>query len=134
MEECAHMSKLLFVYGTLMQGMRNHSYMEKGTFIGPAQTKPEYDLMSNGSIPLAREGGADSVKGELYEVDDALLSELDEVEGVAADLYERKEVEVDGKQAIIYLGGERMFASDTWQKVPDGDFRKFLEGQKEAAQ
>jgi gamma-glutamylcyclotransferase (GGCT)/AIG2-like uncharacterized protein YtfP len=123
-------TKTLFVYGTLMQGMRNHIYLEKEKFLGVSQTKPEYELVYNGSIPAVRPGN-ESVKGEVYEVTDEALKSLDVLEEVDTDLYDRSEVELaDGKKAIIYLGGGRMFASDVWQHVPGGDYRKLMEGQK----
>ena len=122
----------LFVYGTLMKGMRNASYLEKAKFIGEATTKPEYELMFNGSIPAAR-AGTESIKGELYEVDDATLKVLDVVEEVDANLYDRHEAEIEGKKAVIYLGGMRMFASDTWVKVPNGDYRALIGTQQKAA-
>jgi len=126
------MSKLLFVYGTLMQGMRNHQYLEKAKFIGSAQTKPEYELLSNGSIPAAKPGN-ESIKGELYEADDEVLAGLDVLEEVDTNLYEKKEIDVDGKTATIYLGGERMFSSDTWEHVPNGDYRAVVEAQQKTA-
>lgn len=119
-------TKIIFVYGTLMKGMRNHIYLEKEKFLGVSQTKPEYELVFNGSIPAARSGG-ESIKGELYEVSEETLKSLDVLEEVDSNLYDRKEIEIDGKIAIIYLGGERMFASDTWEHVPDGDYRKLTE-------
>lgn len=122
------MEKLLFVYGTLMQGMRNHVHLEKAKFVGPAETKPEYELLYNGSIPAMR-AGSESVKGELYEVDEATLSGLDVVEDVTANLYERQEIEIDGKTAIAYLGGN-IFNQDTWEHVPNGDYRALVEGQQ----
>jgi gamma-glutamylcyclotransferase (GGCT)/AIG2-like uncharacterized protein YtfP len=99
-------------------------------FLGVSQTKPEFELMHNGSIPAARPGN-ESIKGELYEVSDETLKNLDVLEEMNSNLYDRKEIEVEGKQAIIYLGGERMFASDTWEHVPDGDYRKLMEAKKE---
>ena len=124
------MNKRLFVYGTLMQGMRNHSYLEGATFVGPVETKPEYELVTNGSIPAAR-SGAGTVKGEVYEVSEELLTKLDAVEEVSSDLYDRQNVELaDGSKAIIYLGGERMFSSDSWETVPGGDFRAYAEAQQ----
>ncbi|MCC6934518.1 MAG: gamma-glutamylcyclotransferase [Candidatus Yanofskybacteria bacterium] len=119
------MDKLLFVYGTLMQGMRNHVYLEKATLVGPAETKPEYELLYNGSIPAMRPG-SESVKGELYEVNDEILAGLDVVEDVAANLYERHEIEVGGKTAIAYLGGN-IFNQDSWEHVPNGDYRALME-------
>src|SRR6266704_2335736 len=67
------------------EGMRNHVYLEKAKFLAPAQTKPEYELMYNGSIP-AMKAGSESVKGELYEVDDETLKNLDVLEEVNAEL------------------------------------------------
>src|SRR4030042_4345496 len=120
----------IFVYGTLMQGMRNHLHLEKATFIGPAKTKPEFELMYNGSVPAARPG-SESIVGEAYEVDDETLKNLDVVEEVSGQLYVKQDTDLaDGTKAVIYLGGDRMFASDTWSHVPDGHFRKLVESQK----
>jgi gamma-glutamylcyclotransferase (GGCT)/AIG2-like uncharacterized protein YtfP len=125
------MSNLLFVYGTLMQGMRNHQYLEKAKFLGQAQTKPEYELMYNGSIP-AMKAGTEAVKGELYEADDEALKGLDVLEEVNASLYEKKDIEVDGKTAVAYIGGN-IFNYDTWEHVPDGDYRALMQSQKKTA-
>lgn len=121
----------LFVYGTLMQGMRNHQYLEKAKLLGRFQTKPEFELMYNGSIPAAR-AGSEPIWGELYEADDATLASLDVLEEVNAQLYEKKETEVDGKKASIYLGGN-IFNFDTWEHVPNGDYKALAEAQQKAA-
>ena len=119
----------LFVYGTLMQGMRNHSHLEKAKLIGPATTKPEYELLFNGSIPAAKRGGSDSIKGELYEASDEVLAGLDVLEEVSVNLYEKTEIELEGGQrAVIYLGGN-IFNYDTWEHVPDGDYRTVAQEQ-----
>lgn len=110
----------LFVYGTLMKGMRNHKYLEKAKLLGRFQTKPEFELMYNGSIPAAK-AGSEALWGELYEADDATLASLDVLEEVNDKLYEKKETEIDGKKATIYLGGN-IFNFDTWEHVPNGDF------------
>ena len=125
------MANILFVYGTLMKGMRNHVYLEKAKFLEVGQTAPEYELMYNGSIPAAR-AGSESIKGELYEVDDETLASLDILEEVSNRLYEKKEAKVSDKQAIIYLGGN-IFNADSWEKIPDGDYRKLVEGQQKTA-
>jgi len=121
----------LFVYGTLMKGMRNHVYLEKAQFVGEATTKPEFELMTNGSIPAMREG-KETVKGEVYEVDDATLQGLDVLEEVNSKLYEKREIEVDGKKAIAYLGGS-IFNFDTWEHVPNGDYRATVADQQKTA-
>ena len=118
------MVKTLFVYGTLMQGMRNHQYLEKAKFLGAAQTAAEYELLYNGSIPAAKAGG-EAIKGELYEVDDETLAGLDVLEEVSNKLYEKKEIEMGGHPATMYLGGS-IFNFDTWEHVPDGDYRALI--------
>ncbi len=128
-QNAAMETKLLFVYGTLMQGMRNHLYLEKAKFVGAAKTKPEYELLYNGSIPAVR-AGSTAVTGELYEVDDAILASLDVLEEVNTKLYEKREIDVGGKNAIIYLGGT-IFNFDTWQAVPSGDFHDVAASAKE---
>jgi gamma-glutamylcyclotransferase (GGCT)/AIG2-like uncharacterized protein YtfP len=126
------MANTIFVYGTLMQGMRNHVYLEKAKLVGPAQTKPEFELMYNGSIPAAK-AGSESVKGEVYEVDDDTLAGLDVLEEVSGKLYEKREVELtDGRKVTIYLGGA-IFNYDTWEHVPEGDYRKIAETQQKTA-
>ncbi|MEK9208540.1 MAG: gamma-glutamylcyclotransferase family protein [Patescibacteria group bacterium] len=125
------MANILFVYGTLMKGMRNHVYLEKAKFLEAAETNSEYELMYNGSIPAARAGN-EPIKGELYEVDDETLASLDVLEEVSSRLYEKKEAKIGDKQAIIYLGGT-IFDTDTWEKIPDGDYRKLIEAQQKTA-
>lgn len=121
----------LFVYGTLMQGMRNHAYLEKATLIGPATTKPEFELMYNGSIPAARPG-SEAIVGELYEVSDEVLATLDVLEEVSSKLYEKREVTLaDGRPATMYLGGT-IFTFDTWEKVQNGDYRAMIGAQQKS--
>lgn len=124
-----HMAKLIFVYGTLMEGMRNHSYMEGAKLVGPAETKPEFELVTNGSIPAVR-AGSEAVRGELYEADDAFIEQLEQWAEIGTGLYDRRETDIGDKQAIIYLGGERMFGSDTWEKIPNGDYKAYVASQE----
>jgi gamma-glutamylcyclotransferase (GGCT)/AIG2-like uncharacterized protein YtfP len=80
---------LLFVYGTLKKGCSRSSVMESSRFIGVAKTTPNYKLYDCGTYPalvISENGG---VWGELYEVDDSVMSRLDQIEGVDAGLYER---------------------------------------------
>ena len=77
---------LLFVYGTLKKGCSRSSVMESSRFIGVAKTTPNYKLYDCGTYPalVASENGG--VWGELYEVDDSVMSRLDQIEGVDADM------------------------------------------------
>ena len=75
-------STILFVYGTLKHGQRNHSLMRESRFLGEAVTEPRYTLLDMGSFPGMIAGGTTAVHGELYEVGPELLARLDRHEGV----------------------------------------------------
>jgi gamma-glutamylcyclotransferase (GGCT)/AIG2-like uncharacterized protein YtfP len=84
---------LVFVYGTLRRGgVRAMPDIFPGAkFVGDAKVSGRlYDL---GAYPglLIDEAGA-SVVGEVYEIDDEILSKLDEIE--ASSYYVRRRVEV----------------------------------------
>lgn len=73
---------ILFVYGTLKRGQRNHFLMREARFLGEAVTAPLYTLLDLGSFPGMIPGGTTAVHGELYEVGPELLARLDRHEGV----------------------------------------------------
>lgn len=83
---------LIFVYGTLKCGCRNHAYLGGQAFVGEARTMPGFRLFDLGEYPgmvpdpTDREG----VIGEVWSVDPACLARLDVLEGIAENLYERK--------------------------------------------
>lgn len=82
---------LVFVYGTLKRGGRNHRCLAGQQFLGEARTAPGYMLYSLGDYPgMVRSADTShDVTGEVWEVDAACLAQLDELEGVAEGLYER---------------------------------------------
>ncbi|GAB6019341.1 hypothetical protein CHUAL_000933 [Chamberlinius hualienensis] len=92
----------LFVYGTLKRGEPNYKFMtdgEKGkaVFIGPATTNQKWPLIiaSKYNIPflLYKEGTGNFIEGEVFDVDNALLSTLDALEG-HPHFYERLQYDV----------------------------------------
>jgi len=87
---------LIYVYGTLKRGdVRSHA-LEGQVFLGIACTHPLYRLVNCGEYPAlvtARSSGR-AIKGEVYEVTEACLHHLDDVEGVDEGLYERRPVEL----------------------------------------
>jgi gamma-glutamylaminecyclotransferase len=84
---------LVFVYGTLKRGDCRHRFMAGGRFLGLATTAPGYRMYHLGEYPaLVEDPTGGQVEGEVFEVSDATLRLLDEVEGVADTLYVRKPV------------------------------------------
>ena len=112
---------LLFVYGTLMRGEAAHARLgQDARFVAAARTEPTFMLVDMGEYPALVEGGRASVAGELYEVDDAILSALDDYEEVP-QMYERRSIEVGGQTALAYLlrpelaNGLPVIASGDWR-------------------
>ncbi|XP_073964502.1 putative gamma-glutamylcyclotransferase CG2811 isoform X2 [Choristoneura fumiferana] len=90
---CAHstsqMAHKVFVYGTLKRNEPNHHWLtkpENGTskFVAEGTTKSKYPLIiaTRYNIPflLHSPGDGNHVKGEIYEVNDLMLSKLDILE------------------------------------------------------
>jgi gamma-glutamylaminecyclotransferase len=93
----------LFVYGTLMRGEENHGALGGAPLLARVATAPRYALVDLGPYPALVAGGATTVQGELYAVDEALLGALDELEG-HPELYRRDRVVLeDGRVALAYL-------------------------------
>jgi gamma-glutamylcyclotransferase (GGCT)/AIG2-like uncharacterized protein YtfP len=89
---------ILFAYGSLKRGGRGNRWLFGQRFLGEAVTEPKYRLYDLGTYPALvkddRTGLA--VTGELWEVDDRCLAELDDYE-YAGELYVRERVAIQGK-------------------------------------
>lgn len=113
---------LVFVYGTLRQGgVRAMPGLFPGaSFMGGASvTGSLYDL---GSYPgLQLDESASLVVGEVYQVDDEILSGLDEIE--APSHYWRKQVEVslDNRRTVcwVYVYDPKFYPGGTLIKSGD---------------
>jgi gamma-glutamylcyclotransferase (GGCT)/AIG2-like uncharacterized protein YtfP len=88
---------ILFVYGTLKRGGRGNRWLANQRYIGEAVTEQRYRLYDLGTYPglVKDDVNGLAVKGELWEVDDACLAELDDYE-YAPELYTRERVAVPG--------------------------------------
>ena len=85
----------LFVYGTLKRGQVRAEVLRHQTLLGPAVTIAQYRLYDCGSYPaLVEHAEGLSIRGELWEVDAACLERIDEIEGVAENLYQRQRVKL----------------------------------------
>nr|XP_016930213.1 putative gamma-glutamylcyclotransferase CG2811 [Drosophila suzukii] len=97
------MSARVFVYGTLKRQEPNHHWLTKkengqARFLGRGKTAVKFPPVvgTRYNIPflLARPGEGNHIEGEVYEVDQAMFSKLDELEDYPA-YYDREE------QAIV---------------------------------
>ncbi len=82
----------LFVYGTLMNGQRACERLKDAKFIGNAILRG-YEILDLGDFPGIQPHVGGSVVGELYEIDDDMIKDLDLYEGEGT-LYDREIVEV----------------------------------------
>jgi gamma-glutamylcyclotransferase (GGCT)/AIG2-like uncharacterized protein YtfP len=106
----------LFVYGTLRRGCDNRYarlLAEQGRFVGVARIPGRlYDL---GSYPgaVASDQPDQWIHGEVFSVDNALLTALDEYEGAE---FERAMVPAIGCWIYWYVGSApgRLIASGDW--------------------
>ena len=75
----------IFIYGTLKRGYPNHnSYLDKENYLGSYRTVECYPLVIANKwfapVMLHEPGQGKQVLGELYQVDDDKLAELDRLE------------------------------------------------------
>lgn len=97
----------LFAYGSMKEGFRNHWRLEGQKKIGEAATLKRYGMHPSYSFrfPYAIETKEEfAISGELYEIQEALLEELDVFEGVPKHYYRQSiEVVCDGEIYTAYM-------------------------------
>ena len=86
---------LVFVYGTARKGLWNHRYVSGGKFLGTYRTKEEYCLRYDGLPFLIKTPSLHHVTGEVYELNDEQLENLDALEG-HPNWYRREKITVKG--------------------------------------
>ena len=91
----------VFVYGTLKKGHGNHRLLEKAKFLGKHITKAKYTLLDLGPYPAVLNAGDSSIKGEIYEIDQNTLRDLDRLEGYP-HLYQRHKITSPHGEAWMY--------------------------------
>lgn len=80
----------IFVYGTLMNGQRAHDRLNGAKYLGKAVLR-DYEMFSLGEFPGIQPHLGSSVVGELYEVDEDMLSMIDSYEGEGS-IYNRETI------------------------------------------
>lgn len=107
----------VFVYGTLKRGHCRAHFLQGQMFLGEAQSRPLYRLVNCGEYPgLIDSIDGLSIEGELWEVDEDCLAELDREECIDVGLYARRVIqlrpphEAAHAEAYFYLGETRGLA------------------------
>ena len=105
---------VLFVYGTLKRGLRNHRLIADQEFLGKAETEPRYRVIDLGPYPglVADTENGVAVKGELWAVSECCLAELDDFEE-ESHTFRRASVALAGRAGAVF--------AYFWNRaVPDG--------------
>jgi gamma-glutamylaminecyclotransferase len=112
---------LLFVYGTLKRGCKNHYILEDCQLRGQA-TLLGYSMLDVGGFPCIIPGPPnDAVKGEIYEIPPGRWPRLDRLERVP-HLYTRETVNLlDGAEVQVYIWNS---STHEMPPVPDGIWRE----------
>lgn len=112
-----------FVYGTLMQGLWNHRFLEGQRQIGKASLYG-YRMYNVSSFPgIVESKSADQpINGELYEIDERCLMLLDRLEGEGR-LYKRvaeKVITKDGQEhtAFVYVWLGKVHSNQIVKETP----------------
>jgi gamma-glutamylaminecyclotransferase len=112
------MKHKIFVYGTLKRRGSNHNLLAGQKFIAVARTQPLFQLYALNGFPAmvdAPQNGR-SIEGEIWEVDEARMPALDELEDVAHGLYKRVPIHllsphntlaVEGYLYLLSIAGRR---------------------------
>lgn len=123
---------LVFVYGTLKRGFSRSSALREQRYIGIARTEPKYGMFGYGGFPaLVDETLAEAsnvtaknrIFGELYEVDDACMQELDKIEGTDRGLFERRDIAL-GEITMTTLPSDEAVWGGLTRKVAQAYFFK----------
>lgn len=99
------MKHLVFVYGTLKTGYGNNRLLHNSLKVADATTVDPFWLVDCGfpyMLEKHNEGQPKPVMGELWEVDDITLQNLDHLEGVDYNHYKRQKIQtlVDGEGVV----------------------------------
>jgi len=113
---------LLFVYGTLMKDLPNHYLLETSTYLGKYKTVDKYVLSIDSGIPyLSDKKKIYHIEGELYDVSDDILNELDSLEA-EGEWYFRKPIKLYNDNDIICVA-QAYHNDDNGIELSNGNFK-----------
>ncbi len=111
---------LLFVYGSLLEGEKDHDLLVGAEHVGQARTPPLYHLVELTQFPALVPGGRLEVVGELYRVNRETLLAID-VRKEVPRLFARERIELaDGQIAETYT----MRSAPGRRRLRNGDWRQ----------
>ena len=96
---------VLFAYGSLKHSFHNHYLLERSKYLGNGYTKSKYALYERGIPFVIKDEQVSVIYGELYEISDKTLKQLDKLE-CHPDWYCREQVEIiteTGKNILAWL-------------------------------
>jgi gamma-glutamylcyclotransferase (GGCT)/AIG2-like uncharacterized protein YtfP len=99
------MTNKVFVYGTLKGGnqLRGMNKFANATLIDTATTSDAaYSLYDLGAFPAVVMGGNNRVQGEVWQVDEDIMQQLDYIEGYP-EFYDRKQINTTSGVAWVYF-------------------------------
>jgi gamma-glutamylcyclotransferase (GGCT)/AIG2-like uncharacterized protein YtfP len=121
MDPAAAPEVVLFVYGLLLKGEREHGLLEGAPLLRDAFTAAEHTLVDLDFYPVLLVGGRVSVQGELYGISRELRFKLD-VHHQCPALFRRISVKLaDGTEAQTYamdeekVRGKRRLRAGSWR-------------------
>jgi gamma-glutamylaminecyclotransferase len=97
--------QLVFVYGTLLRGLSNHTLLAQARFLGAARTKEAYALYVAAYPKVIRDEPVSPIVGELYLVNGPTLALLDDLEDHPF-MYRREQISVimdDGEETLAWI-------------------------------
>lgn len=125
----------VFVYGTLKEGFANFGINAGRRVPGVFRTAQRYPLYIVGAIQVPwlvnQPGHGEQVLGQVFEIDDAVLADMDRLERVdEPGWYTRATIEVQAvdqpgaapRRVFVYFGAAERVATDTVHAGPLGEF------------
>lgn len=113
----------VFVYGTLKRGGVLHNNLKRCKYLGVDKI-PNFTMFKMGWFPavIPTKDSRENVYGEVYEINQSVLNQLDAIEGKGV-LYNRTKVVTKFGDAMIYVYSKEN-NTRTWNypKVPHGYF------------
>lgn len=103
---------ILFVYGTLKRSFHNHYLLEKAEYLGTGYTRSKYAMYKSGIPFVIKTEQVSNIHGELYQIDENTLKQLDRLEG-HPDWYCREKVEIVSASGQTIIGWLYFYSKPT---------------------